>query len=132
MILVDTSVLIDFLQGGTSPGVQHLAKALDDGTPIALTPIVIQEVLQGARDRGQWRRLQAYLGSQELLLPAHPVESHVAAARIYFDCRRKGLTVRSSIDCLIAQIALENDAVLLHAERDFDVIARVRSLKIFA
>lgn len=57
------------------------------------------------------------------------MKSHVEAARIYFECRRKGLTVRSTTDCLIAQIALEHGFSLLHEDRDFDAIQRVRRLR---
>jgi predicted nucleic acid-binding protein len=52
-----------------------------------------------------------------------------AAARIYYDLRRRGLTVRSPIDCCIAQAALENDLLLIHNDRDFETIAQVRSLQ---
>ena len=50
-------------------------------------------------------------------------------ARVFFDCRRKGLTVRSSTDCLIAALALERGDVLLHDDADFDAIAKVRPLR---
>ena len=53
---------------------------------------------------------------------------HFAAARIYFDCRRKGITVRSTIDCFIAALVLEVDGVLLHDDDDFDRIREVRKL----
>jgi len=52
-----------------------------------------------------------------------------AAARIYFDLRRKGLTVRSPIDCCIAQLALQFDALLIHRDHDFEQISRVRALR---
>ena len=58
-----------------------------------------------------------------------PVASYVAAARIYFDCRRRALTVRSSTDCLVAQVALDNRLTLLHSDRDFEAIAKVRPLR---
>jgi hypothetical protein len=60
---------------------------------------------------------------------ADRLASEVAAARIFFECRRSGLTVRSAADCLIAQIAIENDLALLHNDRDFEAIQRVRPLK---
>ena len=56
-------------------------------------------------------------------------EIHLEAARILFDCRRKGLTVRSSTDCLIAALAMERGGVLLHDDADFDAIAKVRPLR---
>lgn len=52
-----------------------------------------------------------------------------AAARIYYDLRRQGLTVRSPIDCCIAQTALQNDLLLVHNDRDFETIAQVRPLQ---
>jgi predicted nucleic acid-binding protein len=47
------------------------------------------------------------------------------------DCRKKGITIRSTIDCLIAQTALENDLILLHEDYDFDLMAKVIPLKFF-
>jgi predicted nucleic acid-binding protein len=69
------------------------------------------------------------LGSQDLLLSADPVSTHRDAARIFYDCRRKGITIRSSADCFIAQLTLEHNGVLLHDDDDFDDIRRVRPLK---
>jgi predicted nucleic acid-binding protein len=60
-----------------------------------------------------------------------PVESFARAARIYFDCKKKGITIRSTIDCLIAQTALEHDLFLLHNDTDFDAMASVIRLKIY-
>ena len=56
-------------------------------------------------------------------------KAHIAAARIYFDCRRRGSTVRSSLDCYIAAIALERGDELLHDDEDFEAIKRVRPLR---
>ena len=57
------------------------------------------------------------------------LETLIAAARIYYDLRRQGLSVRSPIDCCIAQAALENNLLLIHNDRDFETIAQVRSLQ---
>jgi predicted nucleic acid-binding protein len=94
-----------------------------------VTPVVVQEILQGARDESQWRRLRSYLTSLLTVDVRHPVNSYVDAARICFDCRRKALTVRSSVDCLVAQVALDHRLTLLHSDRDFDAIAKVRPLR---
>jgi predicted nucleic acid-binding protein len=59
-----------------------------------------------------------------MLLSEDPLRTHRHAARLYFDCRRQGFTPRSSIDCLIAQTAIEHRAALLHDDRDFDAIAK--------
>ncbi|MDX2217374.1 MAG: hypothetical protein SFY66_29165 [Oculatellaceae cyanobacterium bins.114] len=72
-----------------------------------------------------WLRL--YLETQDYAELTN--QSWQAAARIYFDLRRQGLTVRSPIDCCIAQAALENNLLLIHNDRDFEAIAQVRPLQ---
>ena len=129
MIVVDTSVLIGFFRGHSSPAIARLESLIEEKVPIAIPGICCQEVLQGAKNEKEWRLLDEYLGSQDLLFHNDPRASHWEAARIYFDCRRKGLTIRSSIDCLIAQLVLEWDGVLLHDDGDYEDIQKVRPLK---
>lgn len=129
MILVDTSVLVDFLRGRPTEGAESLHRLEQDGVPFAIPAICCQELLAGARDEDEWRLLLDYLETQDVVTPADPWHTHVEAARIMFDCRARGTTVRGAIDCLIGQLALENDAPLLHSDRDFDIIATVRPLR---
>lgn len=128
MIIVDTSVLIDFLSGRKTPEADYLAKLEFDEIPFSIPVICAQEVLQGARTREEWDDLQELLSTQTLLTPQNPWSTHRDAALIYFDGRRKGMTVRSTIDCFVAQLALENKGTLLHADRDYEQIARIRPL----
>jgi hypothetical protein len=129
MILVDTSALVSFLRGSRTPAALLLERLETDGEPFALAHVIVQECLAGARDAREWSRLLAYLASQELLAPRDPLATHVAAARIFFDCRRRGWTVRSPVDCFVAQLAVEHGAAVLHEDRDYGVIARVRALR---
>ncbi len=129
MIVVDSSVLIDYLRGETTPAVERLAEIEDEQTPFAIPLFCFQELLQGARDEKEWRLLEEYLGSQRLLVPSDPRKLHREAARIFFDGRRRGLTIRSTIDCFIAAQVLEADAILLHDDLDFELIGKVRPLK---
>ncbi len=129
MIVVDSSVLIDWLQGRATPATDRLEDLENDGIPFSIPAVCFQEVLQGARDEREWKLLSEYLGSQDLLLPADSVSAHRDAARIFYDCRRKGVTIRSSVDCLIAQLVLEHDGFLLHDDDDFERIRQVRPLK---
>ena len=131
MVLVDSSVLISFFRGHDTPAVRYLAEieASEEAASWALPLVCLQEILQGARDEREWKLLRSALESQEIVGPAEPLAVHLEAARIFFDCRRKGLTVRSSTDCLIAALALERGDVLLHDDADFDAIARVRPLR---
>lgn len=129
MIFVDTSVLVDFLAGRWTGPATRLRDLEREGTPFAIPMVCCQEVLQGARDEAQWRKLAAVLGTQTVATSSEPWTTHLAAARIYFECRRLGLTIRSSVDCWIAQLVLEEDGFLLHDDQDFERIRRVRPLQ---
>jgi len=63
--------------------------------------------------------------------PKHEKNSYSQAAHIYFTCRRHGITIRSTIDCIIAQLAIEHDLILLHSDRDFEQIAKHFSLRLW-
>ena len=71
------------------------------------------------------------LGCQRFFNPKDEVASYEQAANIYFLCRKKGVPIRSTIDCLIAQTAIERDLYLLHNDKDFDRISSVTDLKIY-
>jgi predicted nucleic acid-binding protein len=129
LIVLDSSVLIGFFRGHQSPAITRFKDLEREDVPFLLPALCYQEVLQGARDEKEWKLLDEYLGSQDLLVPQNPVSTHQAAARIYFDCRRKGLTIRSSADCFLAQLVLEADGTLLHDDGDFESIAKVRPIK---
>jgi predicted nucleic acid-binding protein len=124
MILVDTSVWIEVLRDASKRSVLERALA---GSDVALSRFTQMELLQGCRDEGEWQMLDSHLEGQEYLEMSE--RSWTLAARVYFDLRRAGKTVRSAIDCCIAQLALENDVVLLHKDRDFQTIASVRPLR---
>ena len=124
MILVDTSVWIELLSEKRRPDLseEHLVRFATCG-PIA------QEVLQGLRPGVQSDAFrQAFLALPVLSDPI-PLHLYLAAADIYRVGRRKGITVRSSVDCLIAAIAIENVVPVLHRDRDFGAIARFTALE---
>lgn len=122
--IVDTSVWIDVFRD-----VSRKAKLLRTVDPedVMLTPFTELELLQGCRDEPEWSLLASYLETQDYLEPTRTTWK--AAARIYFDLRRQGLTVRSPIDCCIAQVALDHSVLLLHRDKDFSVIAGIRPLQ---
>lgn len=129
MILVDTSVLIDFFKGVENEGVQKLKAVLERGIPFGINSFIFQEVLQGAASEKEYSLLDRYLRTQRFYHLKDPVDSFARAARIYMDCRRKGITVRSTIDCLIVETVLEHDLFLLHNDNDFSALARVIPFK---
>ena len=131
MILVDTSVLIDFFKGVDTAARSRFEEVLRRPLPFGITSFIFQEVLQGAASEKEYGLLRQYLESQRLYHPLDPVASFAEAARIYMMCRKKGVTVRSTIDCLVAQTALEHDLLLFHNDRDFDAMASVIPLRFY-
>ena len=128
MILVDTSVLIDFLKGIDNSAVEKLEKTIIQQLGFAITPIIYQEVLQGAKNEKEFDILDRYLKTQQFVYPLDPVKSYRAAAFLFYSARKKGITIRSATDCLIAQIAIDNKLTLLHNDNDYNEIAKVSKL----
>lgn len=123
MVLVDTSVWVDFLRGAEAPHVEALTELLQGEDIVGTAPIVLQEVLQGADSDERFEKWRRYFGDLWCYVPLDPVQTQVAAARLYQTCRRAGKTPRSSNDCLVARIAIERELFLLHNDRDFEAIA---------
>jgi predicted nucleic acid-binding protein len=90
----------------------------------------LTETLQGFRSDTDYAKAKKHL----LVFPVYSLkgtDSYIAASQIYRLCRKSGLTIRKTVDCLIARIALENDLILIHKDKDFEMIAKVTPLKIF-
>jgi predicted nucleic acid-binding protein len=127
VLLVDTSVWIDFLTGRATRAVDHFRERLEARETFALTDLIDLEVLQGVRDPEVVKKVSTYLRGQLFLAPRRGLQTYDAAADLYRRCRAAGVTVRSTIDCLIAQTSIEYGAVLLHNDRDYERIARVET-----
>jgi predicted nucleic acid-binding protein len=126
VFLVDTSVWIEVFRR-QSPLL--LDDFIDFDEIVTCWP-VIQEVLQGFRDE------HAYALAREAMTSLPIVESPLGAplfedaVRLYRDARRRGFTIRSGVDCLIAACALRNDLGVLHRDRDFEKLARISALRV--
>ena len=131
MILVDTSVLIDYLKGQVNPAVQKLVQVIERDIPFGISPIILMEVLQGAATERDFKLLEEYLGSQTFYEPKDGRKSYARMAKLAIELRRRGMAVKSSMDCLIAQTAIDNDLYLLHNDSDFERIRKVSPLKIW-
>lgn len=125
MYLVDTSVWIDFLRARKASHVDALKTLLEGEEIVGIAPIILQEVLQGAESEARFEKWRKYFLDLFCYVADDPVATHVAAAQLYQQCRRRGKTPRSSNHCLIAQIAVEHGLLLVHNDRDFDAIAEV-------
>jgi predicted nucleic acid-binding protein len=128
VILVDTSVWIDFFAGRHLQHVVMLEQCIIDSEDLALCGIIMTEILQGIADDTAHRRVQQYL--RPLIMLPMPEAVFVRAANIYRTLRKKGITIRKSNDCIIAATALEHHCLLLHNDRDFTPIAEHFPLKI--
>jgi len=128
VILVNTSVWVDFFAGRHLPHVAALEQCILDNENLALCGIILAEILQGIADDTTHRRVRRHL-SPLIMLPM-PETVFVRAADIYRKLRKKGITIRKSNDCIIAATALEHDCQLLHNDRDFTPIAEHFPLKI--
>ena len=117
MILVDTSVWIDFFAGRDVPHVASLEQLILDDEDLALCGIILTEILQGIGDDSTYRRVKRFI--DPLLMLPMPETVYVRAADIYRKLRKIGITIRKTDDCIIAATALEHDCQLLHNDRDF-------------
>jgi len=130
VIVVDTSVWIDFLEARETFFDIHLTDLIRRGEALALTDLVYCEVLQGISEDAEFRRVRSILQSYPILR-MRGLTTFEHAAGIYRDCRRQGFTVRTTVDCLIAATCMEAAAELYHNDRDFEAIAKVKNLKIY-
>ena len=126
MVLVDTSVWVDLFRDPDGQ-VRAALKGVTGDDDTVLTRFNQLELLQGARDEQEWSVLAEYLDHQDYLEAG--ADTWRNAARIYFDLRRRGRTVRSPVDCCIAELARQHDALLVHRDRDFVAIAEVRPVR---
>ena len=122
-MLVDSSVWIDFLRGGSEPETLFLKASLDRGDPVWLAAPILQEVLQGADSRQRFGKWDGALGELPMVQDTDLRGLTRAAALLYARCRWQAFTPRSANDCLIAAYAIRFELPLLHRDRDFEQIA---------
>ena len=127
MILVDTSVLIDYLKGRENDKSNLFQIILNRNLPYGITNLIFLEVLQGAKSKREFNKIKKYLETIVFYDLKNGKESYEKIAELNLYCRKSGITVRSTIDLIIAQIAIENELSLLHNDRDFDNISSVVS-----
>jgi predicted nucleic acid-binding protein len=129
VILVDTSAWIEFLRA-TGSGVHlEVRRLLAAGAESWTTDVVVMEVLAGARDDAHRVRLRQLIGRCHHA-PVEGLDDYESAAALFRACRRAGETVRALADCLIAVMALRGELAVLHADPDFDALARHCGLRI--
>jgi len=123
MLLLDSSVWIDAYRGHVTEATRFV-EMRDENEEIATTGIVFQEVLQGFREQSDFEHMRQALWSA-LILEPRELSTYEVAAQLYRTARAAGFTIRSPNDCLIAAIALEHGALLVHNDKDFLALAQV-------
>ena len=126
MLLIDTSLWVPVFRDSSGATAQRVQNEIG-AEEIAFCQFIRAELLQGCRDESDWARTLEYLNNQTYREMGP--DGWTEAARIYFDLRQQGLTIRSTLDCCIALVALQNDLTLLHNDQDYERIATVRPLK---
>jgi len=128
-MIVDTTVWADYFNGGESPCTDRLDRALAEEEEVAILPVIVAEVLQGFRTETGFLKARDLLLGLPVLVPS--IECHVEAACLFRRLRGKGITVRGTIDCIIAQTCLDHDAELLSPDADFHRIAENTRLRLW-
>jgi predicted nucleic acid-binding protein len=128
VVLVDTTVWVDFFNDRNAPHVQTLEHLVADEEDICTCGVILAEVLQGIREDTDYSRTLSRFDSF-LFLPMDR-RTFVKAAELYRSLRRRGITIRKTVDCMIAAVAIEHSIPLLHNDKDFDPIEKFCGLKV--
>jgi len=118
LILVDSSVWIDYLRGAATPQTNRLDELLGR-EPLVIGDLILSEVLQGIDKPRDFEKARRLLTSMEVVTLGG-ADIAIQAAAQFRRLRRRGITVRKTIDCMIATWCIANGCALLHADRDFD------------
>jgi len=127
MILIDTTVWIDFFKASSLHHVVILENLISNREDICICGIILSEVLQGIRKDSEYTKTRE-LFEEVIILPMNN-STFFRSAEIYRALRRKGITIRKPLDCVIASVAIENEIPLLHNDRDFAPIEKYFDLK---
>jgi predicted nucleic acid-binding protein len=128
MVIVDTSVWIDFFAGKHTKNTDYFRKIIENSEDICICGLIITEILQGFRSEKEYEKVKSIFSGLIYL----PITKNIfiSAASVYRKIRKNGETIRSPIDCIIAAICIEHEVNILHNDKDYDVIAKYTSLKI--
>jgi predicted nucleic acid-binding protein len=129
MALVDTTVWIDFFSGQPLPHVAALETLIENRDDICMCGIILTEALQGIRKDVEFRKTRDLFNT--LIFLPMPYTVFLRSAEIYRKLRKKGITVRKPMDCMIASVAIENEIPLLHNDKDFHPIEKHCGLKVY-
>ena len=132
MVLVDTSVLIGYFRKTNGVPYEKMDYIIDNDMPYGICNYVYQELLQGSKNKQEYELLKEYLNTLSFYDLRYGKQSFENAALMFMNCRKKGIAIRSTLDLIIAEIAMENDLYLLHDDMDYTNIAKInKNLKLY-
>ena len=131
MIVVDTSVWVDVLNDVPAAHAQRCVELIEAGAPVALTDVILTELLRGLGSEEEAGLLERHLRAFPILR-LEALEDFVLAAELYRTARRAGVTIRKTLDCLIAAPCIRTGAPLFHADEDFERLATCTPLRIWS
>lgn len=130
MIVVDTSVWIDVLNDNSTKAAERCVELIEAGEPVALTDVIFTEILQGLGSEKEAQLVEEHLRAFPVLR-LDGLDDFALAAELFRSARRAGVTIRKTLDCLIAAPCVRTGAPLLHADADFDRLASCTSLRLY-
>ena len=130
-VLVDTSAWVDFFNGHPSPEANALAHLIGEEADVLTCGVIVAEVLQGLRRPKTRTSIERHFLDMEWLTPREP-KTYLRTAELYRELRSRGVTIRSTIDCLIATLAAEHRALVLSKDRDIRLIIESGLLEVRA
>ena len=120
-VLVDTSAWVDFFNGHPSPQGDALTRLIEQEADVVTCGVIVAEVLQGLKKARTIGMIEEHFLEMEWLTPREP-ETYIQSANLYRELRSRGVTIRSTIDCLITRLAHEHDVLMLSNDRDIRLI----------
>ena len=127
MVMIDTSVWIDQLVGKGTKQTHRLSLLIEESFPLCTCGLIITEVLQGCREDRLYHEVRSIL--TDLVYLQFTRDIFIRASDLYRNLRKKGVTIRKPIDCMIASVCIEHEVELLHSDKDFTLIAKHSKLK---
>jgi predicted nucleic acid-binding protein len=126
MVLVDSSVFINFFNSSKTKGAQQLSQLIIEGEDIAIIGIIVQEVLQGIKDDKHFKNIKLIL--DDFYYIPTPETIFLQSANLFRHLKKNGVTIRKSVDIIIAQTCINHKIPLLQADKDFVNIAKFSKL----
>jgi predicted nucleic acid-binding protein len=128
VIVVDTSIWIDHLRGVSSDRIGKLRTLMRLQPELLIGDLILCEVLQGCRSEAEATEVEAAL-REFAIVPLCTHDLAVRAAANYRLLRRRGVTIRTTIDMIIGTFCIEHGHMLLHSDRDFEPMERILGLQ---